>query len=786
MKKTIFLFRLILSIVYSSNIYSQCTTGDCNNGKGTLKYTNATYLGEFKNGKRNGFGELTFNNGIVSKGTFYNDNCCFGFNEYQQSPTSDGFVNYSMRYYLDSSENHFQSNLSFKYYSSSFYFFNKSTNELTYDFEKIPLPNLDILYDKKKKFEKSNYETKTFDLVAGIKISPTEVIHVIADGTKYWIGILNLNSGEIIKTFGSISTPISSQGIQLIDFINGNLIFNSVVKYVGVTKALNIKTSEITTISLDSDLYKKTLKNKSIKEVSNDGFSTLVFYDANGILIKKIPFKEYIIIYENPSIYTILSQYNRSTNSNIINVYDRSGNLIQSKNNLTGDLKLAVSPDNERILISSSENISEYKLIDLNNPINVFGKNPLNASGATVLTPVKYSNTGKYVQIGGVIYFNNKPYFGTWDVAHFSPNDRSLFISNGKETILYDLEDRKPIGKFKFENDYGEFASMYCRYFFADDYLVIAGRENYIKLNLSPSDKTIQNTSATMDRFYKAIQPSVPIAVNKEDFDNKISGITEVNSKLSYMRSVIENTSDIDLKLHAIIGFQSCVISNLNINANHIIYAKNRSEKILKILMENGIENSEKNIFKIESCVYILCQIKIDSDINSFNREIIDLVLSTYTADTYIDKQFYEGLNQSMNDYERKLLIASKVAKIKSEQDSDDSEPSYQSNTNSSKSTNIEEEKSDTHVFVCDDCSKIQVSKKEPYDKTICPETRWGGKEVMRNDGKHNYHDLGNSGSIQFVCSRCNSSVMLYEEPRHAGACGKSGQNTWDHEWEKE
>lgn len=719
MKKTIFLFGFILSIVYSSNIYSQCITGDCNNGEGTLKYTNATYIGEFKNGKRNGYGELTFNNGIVSKGTFYNDNCCFGFNEYQQSPTSDGFVNYSMRYYLDSSENHFQSNLSFKYYSSSFYFFNKSTNELTYDFEKIPLPIFDILYDKKKNFEKSRDFSKTYELVRGLKISPTEVILVISEGywisagkpgAKYWIGILNLNSGEISKSFGSFVAPISTKyDIQLIDFVNDNLIFRT-----DVVKSLNIKTSVITAISLDSDLYKKTLKNKSIKNETDDGLSELTFYDAFGNLIKKIPLNENQTRIRNDygsspseilntSIYTIL----RHTNG--INVYDRSGNLIQSKNDLTGYFKFAVSPDNEKIIISSSENISEYKLIDLNNPINVYGKNPHNASGATVLTPVKYSNTGKYVQIGQIIYFNNKPYFGTWDVAHFSPNDRSLFISNGKETILYDLEERKPIGKFKFENDYGEFASMYCRYFFADDYLVIAGRENYIKLNISPSDKTIQSTTAAIDRFYKSIEPSVPIAVNKEDFDNKTSGITDVNSKLSYMRSVIENASDIDLKLHATIAFQYDVISNLNININHLIYAKNESEKILKIFMENGIENSEKDIFKIESYVYILCQIKIDSDINSFNREIINLVLSTYTADTYIDKKFYEGLKESMNEYEIKLYIASIVAKTLAERDSDDLEPSYQSNTNS-KSTEARDCSYCKGTGKCQNCTnKVEI-----------------------------------------------------------------------------
>ena len=74
MKKTICLFGLILSIVYSSNIYSQCVTGDCNNGEGTYLYTNAKYWGNWKDGKRDGFGVLTRDDGSsMYKGNWSNN-----------------------------------------------------------------------------------------------------------------------------------------------------------------------------------------------------------------------------------------------------------------------------------------------------------------------------------------------------------------------------------------------------------------------------------------------------------------------------------------------------------------------------------------------------------------------------------------------------------------------------------------------------------------------------------------------------------------------------------------
>jgi len=67
-------FALLLSIIYSSNIYSQCVTGDCNNGEGTYLYSNAKYWGNWKDGKREGKGIMYFNDGsTMYQGNYSND-----------------------------------------------------------------------------------------------------------------------------------------------------------------------------------------------------------------------------------------------------------------------------------------------------------------------------------------------------------------------------------------------------------------------------------------------------------------------------------------------------------------------------------------------------------------------------------------------------------------------------------------------------------------------------------------------------------------------------------------
>ena len=94
---------IVLGLLLSSNAYAECIEGDCNNGYGI--YTSADgdkyigewkdgkkngqgtytwisgntwlngnkYVGEFKDDKRNGLGTYTFANGTVDKGIWKNN-----------------------------------------------------------------------------------------------------------------------------------------------------------------------------------------------------------------------------------------------------------------------------------------------------------------------------------------------------------------------------------------------------------------------------------------------------------------------------------------------------------------------------------------------------------------------------------------------------------------------------------------------------------------------------------------------------------------------------------------
>ncbi len=71
MKKSILILAL-LSICFIAK--AQCLSGDCVNGKGTFKYSQGgVYVGDFKNGKKEGQGEYIWVNGDIYNGSFKND-----------------------------------------------------------------------------------------------------------------------------------------------------------------------------------------------------------------------------------------------------------------------------------------------------------------------------------------------------------------------------------------------------------------------------------------------------------------------------------------------------------------------------------------------------------------------------------------------------------------------------------------------------------------------------------------------------------------------------------------
>ncbi len=57
----------------SKIILPECTSGDCKDGQGIMKYRSGIYVGDWKGGLRNGQGKFTWNNNDTYNGTWVED-----------------------------------------------------------------------------------------------------------------------------------------------------------------------------------------------------------------------------------------------------------------------------------------------------------------------------------------------------------------------------------------------------------------------------------------------------------------------------------------------------------------------------------------------------------------------------------------------------------------------------------------------------------------------------------------------------------------------------------------
>lgn len=70
-----FTLTLLIFLIYTGYSQSQnCESGDCYNGKGIINYGDRSYEGEFKNGKKDGFGTFKWSNGASFTGKWKEDN----------------------------------------------------------------------------------------------------------------------------------------------------------------------------------------------------------------------------------------------------------------------------------------------------------------------------------------------------------------------------------------------------------------------------------------------------------------------------------------------------------------------------------------------------------------------------------------------------------------------------------------------------------------------------------------------------------------------------------------
>ena len=72
--KHLILSLLFIISIFSASAFAQCTEGNCENGKGTYKYSDgAKYKGQWKNSRLDGQGTLTYLDGSKYMGQWKNN-----------------------------------------------------------------------------------------------------------------------------------------------------------------------------------------------------------------------------------------------------------------------------------------------------------------------------------------------------------------------------------------------------------------------------------------------------------------------------------------------------------------------------------------------------------------------------------------------------------------------------------------------------------------------------------------------------------------------------------------
>lgn len=260
------------------------------------------------------------------------------------------------------------------------------------------------------------------------------------------------------------------------------------------------------------------------------------------------------------------------------------------------------------------------------------------------------------------------------------------------------------------------------------------------------------------------------------------------NSKLVYVTTFLPNYKEYSYEFDNGVNLTlKKVDENLISISNYIVeMKKSLSQNDFDIFLENSkkavaIIGETENYCKNLNIPSDKCQVKIDKKgdelslvIDQAEKKIAALNAQREKEQQELYNQFVKAVINQANGYAEKGYSSGTTSNYNSRNNS-----SSQSNSNVRGKTN---------VYVCDDCGKVQVSETAPYDKSTCPETRWGGIGGAGNlwdDGDHNYSNMGSSGTNQYYCSRCNIAIMLYESPRNPGACGASGSNCCSHYWKK-
>lgn len=529
-----------------------CLSGDCLNGYGVYKYSDALYSGFFKNSKRNGLGELRFNDCLIQTGVYSNDTCCKDmYTEEDPSRNTMNFINRAKNskdyYCLKLTKNN--DNV---YFAASFYamingkYFDDWGSIDSIEFPK-PTFKLNTFKSNEYLYGEPRFYNDGKYMIYCTSLDGTK------DGmTKSWFKVVDITSGNTVKTYGNSTAPIKASGygrLEIKEIIDNYLVFDYDVESNGSilkkeTKVLDLNGTTIQALTNKHPIFNSYYNLKAMKIEKNGPETQLVFRDSLGVKKKSILYKncDISILAENNIFFTVIGRetaqnpdYTYYTKQTFIETYNNDGIKVDSCS-FKGYVHVNKHPTQFKYVVSYIEGenskVSEFSIANLDSLIQNIRIQKSKTNEAAY-----YSPTGKFVIIGKALYHNNRIYFGLLGIPHFLNNDNSLIFDDGDYLYYYNLISGKLIwilnkqkviqGPTVGGTTYRPVYKTYC----TEGYIVLIGTKySGDKFHLKIK---IDNQEQTFDEVVKSTNTKLLEESNKNNSTQSTSTTSNDNSNNS-------------------------------------------------------------------------------------------------------------------------------------------------------------------------------------------------------------------------------------------------------------
>lgn len=430
-----------------------CIEGNCADGFGKFGYSDGVYTGYFAKNKRNGLGDLKLNNGINLSGIFRNDTCCSGLSIEENTikntimlinKAKNNIDYYCLELYNDKKDSRFYS------------FIN---NEFYYDWGGNK--RLDSILFPKPKFNLKSYNTQEYRYDYRIINNGSQMVYCASvdgarDGmTKSWFKVIDLKTGNLLKSYGSLTSPIKASGytrLDIVTILDDYLIFKQVNEsnWTDILKYLDLNSTSFGELEKMKTIYEKYNTRDYCSIENKPDSKDLIFKDQSGNIIKQIKFSSSDDNFVDLKILKKIDQLvfvKRDISFNENNSYHYRGTYFETYNSFgkkldsiyfNGNVGIGIHPSKNQYLISymdkTSSIVAEYSLSNLDSLIEI-----VDSKNSVGYRSCRYSPTGSYVLIDKAIYFGGKLYFGIIGVPYFFNNDNSVVFDDGDYFYAFDL-----------------------------------------------------------------------------------------------------------------------------------------------------------------------------------------------------------------------------------------------------------------------------------------------------------------------------------------------------------